>query len=193
MVSVILIGTSIAAALVALHHIWLTERARSSRDRMICLIASPADKLELKLLLNLPQRYHEIVGCVVAPGLSPVGNLTTLGGPEDLERLITTENIGSIFCTTGNRRDPKVSSLVRQLRYSGIRVATLSSLCEEVFQAIPISLIDNDWLMTACATSSHFYNAKLKRSFDVALAVFFMPEFNFFNHTCGAAQQALGF
>lgn len=171
---VILLGIPMATAIIALHHVWLTERARSSRDRMICLIASPADKLELQLLLNLPQRYHEIVGCVVVPGLSPTENVPTLGDLNDLERLIATENIGTVFCTSGNRHDQKVSSIIRQLRYSGVRVATLTSLCEEVFQAIPISLIDNDWLMTACATSSHFYNAKLKRSFDVVLALFFM-------------------
>lgn len=171
---VIVIAVPLAAVLIGLHHIWLTERARSSRDRMICLIASPRDELESRLLLSIPQRYSEVVGCVVAPGYKPGGNLPVLGDFNELDRLIATQDIRTVFCSMENRRDSAMAARIRHLRYSGVSLTTLSSLCEEVFQAIPMSLIDDEWLMNACATSSHIYIAKLKRAFDVALSLLFM-------------------
>lgn len=171
---VVAIGFPLSALLIGLHHVWLSERARLSRPRMACLIASPRDELEARLLLSIPQSYTEIAGCVVAPGYEIDSDLTVLGTFDELDRVIATQNIRTVFCTMENRREPEVAARIRHLRYSGVSVTTLSSLCEEVFQAIPVSLINTEWLMNACASASHFYNAKLKRAFDVALSLFFM-------------------
>jgi exopolysaccharide biosynthesis polyprenyl glycosylphosphotransferase len=53
------------------------------------------------------------------------------------------------------------------LRYSGISVMPLITLCEEVEQYVPLELITSEWLLNASGEPQHIYIKKLKRFFDI--------------------------
>jgi lipopolysaccharide/colanic/teichoic acid biosynthesis glycosyltransferase len=46
----------------------------------------------------------------------------------------------------------------------------VTEACEEIHQAIPLELIDHEWLLHACGQPGYFYVSKLKRLADVLIA-----------------------
>jgi len=169
-------GLALPAAILLtyLHHGWLTNNVKRSKERLISIIGSQDDELEVRLLLKIPQIYTEVVGCVVANGYRVTSDIKILGKVDDLNSIVESKNIDVIFCTLGNLRDKKLAAKIRHQRYAGVSGTSLVNLCEEVFQAVPIEVIDEDWLMNACSTSGFYYAAKLKRAFDVIAALTFM-------------------
>jgi lipopolysaccharide/colanic/teichoic acid biosynthesis glycosyltransferase len=94
-----------------------------------------------------------------------------LGTLDDLNLGVEMHDISRIFCTQNNLKDEMTAGLLRRLRYSGMAISSVTEACEEIHQAIPLELIDHEWLLHACGQPGYFYVSKLKRLADVLIAV----------------------
>src|SRR5205807_2127604 len=67
--------------------------------------------------------------------------------------------------------DPAMCRQFCQLRYSGVTVMPLISLCEEVYQSVPLELITSEWLLNASSLPHMLYIKKAKRAFDIIVSL----------------------
>jgi exopolysaccharide biosynthesis polyprenyl glycosylphosphotransferase len=76
-----------------------------------------------------------------------------------------------VLCTNKSISDPAMCSKFCQLRYSGVTVMPLISLCEEVCQSAPLELITPEWLLYASSLPHMLYIKKIKRAFDIIVSL----------------------
>ncbi|MBU6300854.1 MAG: sugar transferase [Verrucomicrobia bacterium] len=167
---VVAMGFPVAALAVYAHHYLLHRRSRSFRENGACIVTCPEDQVEALRLLSLDQNHYRIVGCFAEEGLELHSVLKPLGTLEGLVEGLKAHDISRVFCTQRNLQEAKTSVILRRLRYSGMAISSVTEACEEVHQAIPLELIDHEWLLHACGQPGHFYVSKLKRLMDVVIA-----------------------
>ena len=97
----------------------------------------------------------------------PTSQMRVLGRVEDLATIVEREKISRVLCTHKSLGDATLIRHFCQLRYSGISVMPLISLCEESEQYVPLELISSEWLLNASGEPQHIYIKKVKRLFDV--------------------------
>ncbi len=90
-----------------------------------------------------------------------------LGHVDDLATIVHREKISRVLCTNYSLKDGTLTRHFCKLRYSGISVMPLVSLCEEIEQYVPLELISSEWLLNASGEPQHIYIQKLKRLFDI--------------------------
>lgn len=168
---VVALGFPLAAFLTLSHHQILHRRSRNFRENGACIITCWADQVEALRLLSLNQRIFRILGCFTARGVELHPMLNSLGSLEDLDQGLEAHNISRIFCTQHNLRQEETARTLRRLRYSGMAISSVTEACEEVHQAIPLELIDHEWLLHACGQPGYYYVSKLKRLGDVVIAL----------------------
>lgn len=178
---VVAIGFPLAALAIYVHHYLLHLRSRNFRENGACIVTCPEDQVEALRLLSLDQNQFRIVGCFVGAGVDLHSVLKPLGTIEDLVTDLRAHDISRVFCTQRNLQEEHTSAMLRRLRYSGMAISSVTEACEEVHQAIPLELINHEWLLQACGQPGHFYVSKLKRLMDVVIAcslgLFALPMF----------------
>jgi exopolysaccharide biosynthesis polyprenyl glycosylphosphotransferase len=90
-----------------------------------------------------------------------------LGAIANLAEIAEKENLQRILCTNREINNPFLCRQICQLRYSGVTVMSLVSVCEEVYHCVPVDLITPEWLLHASGLPHMLYLRKLKRGFDV--------------------------
>ncbi|RYD35509.1 MAG: hypothetical protein EOP87_07225 [Verrucomicrobiaceae bacterium] len=58
-----------------------------------------------------------------------------------------------------------------ELRGKPSAISSIALACEETYQAIPLDLIDDEWLLYACGQPDHMYIAKVKRLADILVSI----------------------
>ena len=164
---VMLLGalTSYAATLV--HHLIILHGLRNSRERVAYVVSSAFDEAETRLFAGFGGRNLEFAGIVVSGDYQPNVQTRVLGKMEDLAAIVEREKISRILCTSKGLSDGALTRQFCKLRYSGISVMLLVSLCEEIEQYVPLELITSEWLLNASGEPQHIYIRKLKRFFDI--------------------------
>ncbi len=164
---IMLLGAAASYLVTLLHHIILLHGLRNSKERVVYVVTSAFDEAETRLIMNFGGRNLEFVGVVTFNGYRPSGNARLLGKIEDLAGIVDREKIHRVLCTNNSLRDGTLTRHFCKLRYSGISVMPLVSLCEEIEQYVPLELINSEWLLNASGEPQHIYIKKVKRLFDI--------------------------
>ncbi len=164
---VMLLGASAAYLVVLIHHVFLLHALRNASERVAYIVTSAFDEVETRLFTNFSGRNLELVGVVAFGHYRPMGNARVLGKVEQLAEIVKRENISRVLCTNKSLSDATLTGHFCKLRYSGISVMPLVSLCEEIEQYVPLELINSEWLLTASGEPHLLYIKKVKRLFDI--------------------------
>ena len=168
---VMAISASLSLVAVLTHHHVLRLRVRGVRERVAFVVTSAQDEGELSLLGAFGEGHLELVGVICDSQYQPSPGITVLGDIAHLPELAAKHDLQRIVCTNRTIHDTVHCRSFCQLRYSGITVMPLISLCEEIFHCVPLELVTPEWLMNASASPHIFYLKKLKRAFDIITAV----------------------
>ena len=174
------IGIAAGACYVALivHHWSLLTQLRNSRERVAYVVSCPFDEAETRLFQSFGGHHLEFVGLVLHDGYSPKCSARVLGTSRDLALIVSRERIDRILCTTKALKDDSLCKRFCQLRYSGVNVLPLISLCEEVDQLVPVELVTSEWLLNASGEPHMLYIKKVKRLFDIVISAVLLVLFS---------------
>jgi exopolysaccharide biosynthesis polyprenyl glycosylphosphotransferase len=168
---VLLLSVFPAIFLIWIHHFIIHKVINGFKERAAVVISSEEDEVEAQLLEAMDLRNTTLIGCYARKGYVPRLNMKCLGCPEDAWKQAGTAEIDRIFCTTNSLKEPDIALLLRKLRYSGTAISSIALVCEENYQAIPLGIIDDEWLLHACAQPDHMYIAKIKRLADILVSI----------------------
>jgi exopolysaccharide biosynthesis polyprenyl glycosylphosphotransferase len=162
-------GIGYAAALA--HHLYLLHSLRNNRERVAYIISSEFDELETRLFRSFGTHHLHLAGVIEHNRYRATGDVRVLGHCRDLLAIVRREHISRVLCTGKSLRDPSLLKQFCELRYSGVSVMPLISLCEEVDQHVPLELLTPEWLLNASGEPHLLYIKKAKRLFDIVASI----------------------
>jgi exopolysaccharide biosynthesis polyprenyl glycosylphosphotransferase len=169
---VLLLSVVPATILIWLHHLLIHKLSYGFSERAVVVISSEEDEAEALLLHSMELRNCSLLGCYVRKGYVPKSTIKCFGDLDEVQKRVDNAKIDRVYCTNDSLKEPEVAQLLRRLRYSGISISSTSLACEETYQAIPLDLIDDEWLLHACGQPAHMYIAKIKRLVDIIASIF---------------------
>jgi exopolysaccharide biosynthesis polyprenyl glycosylphosphotransferase len=164
---IMLLGALASYVITLLHHLLILHGLRHSKERVLYVVSSAFDEAETRLFAGFGGRYLEFAGIVVSEEYRPSGQSRVLGKMADIAVIVERERISRVLCTGKGLTDEGMTRQFCKLRYCGVSVMPLVSLCEEVEQYVPLELINSEWLLNASGEPQHIYIKKLKRLFDI--------------------------
>ncbi|HEY3900145.1 MAG TPA: sugar transferase [Chthoniobacter sp.] len=164
---VMFLGALASYAAALMHHIIIIHALRNSKERVAYVVSSAFDEAETRLFNAFGGRNLEFAGVVVSGHYQPASQARVLGKVENLAAIVEKARISRVLCTSKSLGDAALTRQFCKLRYSGISVMPLITLCEEVEQYVPLELITSEWLLNASGEPQHIYIKKLKRFFDI--------------------------
>jgi exopolysaccharide biosynthesis polyprenyl glycosylphosphotransferase len=154
-----------------MHHLFLLLALRNAGERVIYIVTCQFDENETQLFRKLGSRHLRLVGLIEHNGYTASGDFPALGKSNELHDIVRRERVSRVLCTDRSLRDAALCKLFCQLRYSGVTVMPLISLCEELDQYVPIELVTSEWLFNASGEPHLLYIKKIKRSFDIITSI----------------------
>lgn len=171
---VLIVALPTATVFLLWHHHYLRRQSSAFQEKLLLIASSEEDMLDVKRFSAMSQKHSILAGIVTTPDFNIPSSYTHLGTTNDLGKIVNEHNIDCVLATTQNLQDEKIATHIRSLRYSGVSVTNLVTLCEEVYQAVPLSLVDATWLLSASSHPDWVYIRRFKRIFDVLTASFFL-------------------
>jgi len=167
----IFISAGLAYLAALIHHIFILHSLRNTRERVAYIISCEFDELETRLFRSFGAHHLDLAGVIEHNGYRATGDVRVLGRCSNLLDIVRRERISRVLCTDKSLRDNSLLKKFCELRYSGISVMPLISLCEEVDQYIPLELLNSEWLLNASGEPHLLYIKKAKRLFDIVAAL----------------------
>ncbi|MGJ8642156.1 MAG: exopolysaccharide biosynthesis polyprenyl glycosylphosphotransferase [Luteolibacter sp.] len=168
---VLLLSVVPASIMVWIHHMLIHKSNFSFKERAVVLVSSEEDETEALLLRSMELRNCLLLGCYVSRKYQLKTDIERLGHLDEIQNSVDEGEIDRVYCTMDSLRQPEVTQLLRRLRYSGVAISATSQACEETYQAIPLDMIDDEWLLHACGQPGHIYIAKVKRLIDITASI----------------------
>lgn len=164
------LSTGSFAVIALLHHAYLFYALKAERERVAYLVTSTFDEGETRIFSEIGLSHLDFAGVIGGLGYTPAGNYRVLGTTDELAEICTRESIDRVLVTGKSLNSPILSKQFCKLRYSGITVISLVSLCEEVDQYVPLELVSPEWLLNASGEPHLLYIRKVKRLFDIVVS-----------------------
>lgn len=168
---VLTLGAVLATSLIYLHHTYLHYSSSRPQEKAVVLVTGPEDEVYALLLRSLKLKNIKIEGCFTGNNYLLHSDLERLGDVKYIKEWIQNQQINRIYVSAASTHIPQIAEILRHLRYSGIAISDINQPCEESLQAIPVELIDNEWLINACSLPDFIYIKKLKRAIDLIACV----------------------
>ena len=159
-------ATAFAGVLTFFHHLLIYRRSQHFRERVVFIVNDRFDEAEARAFASFGS-HLDFVGLVAGSSYEPGENPKVLGKISDIETIVAEHRVKRVLCTTTGMDDPQMRRAFCQLRYSGITVVSLVSLCEEVYQFVPLEFVSPSWLLGASDSPQMLYIKKIKRAFDI--------------------------
>ncbi|MGC8830713.1 MAG: sugar transferase [Verrucomicrobiia bacterium] len=154
-----------------IHHGLIVRSLQNYRERIVLVVTCEFDEEEMKLFDEFWGRHLELVGVVHSDNYTPKSKARILGPASRIREIVREYEIDRVVCTNKSFSDQRLYKDFCGLRYSGVVVMPLISLCEEIYQYVPIELMTYEWLMNASASPQMLYIKKIKRGFDIAVSI----------------------
>ena len=154
--------------------LFLVKRGRF-RKRALVLWDGRRSLTEMQTLLEraaVPV-YH-VLGYVYGgddPLEGTTGDQPALGTLDDLPRLVESMDLDAVLLALSPAWNYKKMVSLRQLRYGGVALYDYVALSETLVHAIPLTHINEQWLMAVALNSSVPQVRHLKRAMDVVLSL----------------------
>ena len=167
---VILIGAPISIVFLFVHHFYSFRHSGRYREKLACLIAGSMNERQARLIQSVEQSHTEFVGLITIDGYKAENSQEVIGCFHEIESVLRNREINCLICLPGTLGNEGVLNMIRRLRYSGVNVFSLTDMCEDLFQAVPLQLVTNEWLLHCSGQPRLFYMRKLKRVFDIIVS-----------------------
>lgn len=168
---VLMYGVFILALLYFVHHFLLPIHFGNARMRVACLVSSADDELAAEILSQSSPQI-EVVGLIaVSEKFQPSMDLPLLAKLDEIEHMKLPASVNTILVRDQHLVMPSLTTLLRRWRYQGMDIMSLADACETVLHAVPLPLVTESWLFRASNQSGLLYIKKLKRLFDVSVAI----------------------
>ncbi len=168
---IMLYSGTIAFLTAIIHHGLIIRSLQNYKERIALVVTCEFDEEELKLFNNFWEEHLELVGIIHSDNYTPNEKVKVLGPISKIREIVQNEAIDRVVCTNKSFTDASLYRDFCRLRYSGVVVMPLISLCEEIYQYVPLELMTYDWLMNASASPQMIYIKKIKRGFDIAVSI----------------------
>ncbi|MCD6049663.1 MAG: sugar transferase [Verrucomicrobia bacterium] len=165
------LGAVIALGCMLMYYSYIRHREERLRERMVVILTSLDDEHELMLNRRLWELELELVGVVTAANYHPGEGLKVLGKIGDLPNIVRKAEVTRVVCAESCITTAENFRLFSELRYSGVLVMPLISMCEEFYQFIPLGLVTPGWLLAASGSPRLTYIRKMKRAFDIVFSL----------------------
>jgi exopolysaccharide biosynthesis polyprenyl glycosylphosphotransferase len=169
---VIMLQIPIGLGLLLAHHGALVQRGLTGRRRMALVISDSRDELALKILHGVRPPQTEVSGYFSPQPLAGLEELH-LGTCAEIVRRMDALQIDALICAETHLRHPDMSAILRRVCFSGHQVSSLTDVMEEAYGAVPLSLVNMEWLVQASALPRRGYMRKLKRLADIGFSIGF--------------------
>ncbi len=167
---VMLIGAPISIVFLFVHHFYSFRHSGRYREKLACLIAGSMNERQARLIQSVEQSHTEFVGLITIDGYKAENSQEVIGCFHEIESVLRNREINCLICLPGTLGNEGVLNMIRRLRYSGVNVFSLTDMCEDLFQAVPLQLVTNEWLLHCSGQPRLFYMRKLKRVFDIVVS-----------------------
>jgi exopolysaccharide biosynthesis polyprenyl glycosylphosphotransferase len=164
------VSTSSFLLLALLHHIYLVFSLKMERERVAYIVTSAFDEGETHIFSDIGLKHLDFVGVVAGLGYEPTAKARVLGRVEELSDIVARERIDRVLITGRTAANSSLAKVFCKLRYSGVTVMPLVSLCEELDQYVPLELVTPEWLLGASGEPHLLYIRKVKRLFDIVVS-----------------------
>ncbi len=164
-------ATGLVAVVAFIHHGYLHFALKAAKERVAYIVTCPFDEGEMRIFSEIGLQHLDFVGTVSALGYIPVTDTLILGTAEELEKIAIAHRLDRILVTGKALNNPTLCKRFCQLRYSGVTVMPLITVCEEIDQHVPLELISPEWLLNASGEPHLLYIKKVKRLFDIIVSV----------------------
>ncbi len=164
------VGGGIIGLLGFVHHGYLLYALKAAKERVAYIITCSFDEGEMRIFSDIGLQHFDFVGTVTALGYVPTFATKVLGNADELEKLARELKLDRILVTNKALTNSALCKRFCQLRYSGVTVIPLITVCEELDQHVPLELITPEWLLNASGEPHLLYIKKVKRLFDIMVA-----------------------
>lgn len=165
------LGALMAIVSLAGNYTLIRHREDRFKERMLVILTCSDDEHELLLNRRLWSPGLELVGVVAAEKYHPGEGLKVLGKLADLPSIARKAQVDRVVCSETCLASGGNFRLFSELRYSGVLVMPLMSMCEEFYQFIPLGLVTPAWVMGASGSPRLTYIRKMKRAFDIVFSL----------------------
>lgn len=170
---VLLAGFPAVSLLCIAHQAGIHRRLKQVVVRTVCLVSDSNDELAASIL-SQNNAHTTILGVLPIGGYVPSGRLPCFEQGNDLSAAALPVGTTAVMVREHHLIMPSLTPVLRRWRYLGIDIVALTDVCEMVFHAVPLQLVSESWLFRASSQSGLLYIKKLKRLFDILVALFFM-------------------
>ena len=170
---VLALQVPIGLSLLLIHHSLLVRRSLSYRRRLAVILRSERDVLALRVLGEVKPPLTEVAGYFSSEPVPAADGFSYLGDFSRLHDVMESERIDAVLCADEHLRHPDLANSLRRVCFSGHPVLGLTDVLEEAYGAVPLALVDMEWLIHASAMPRRGYARKLKRFMDVLWSCFF--------------------
>lgn len=157
-------------------HVALIRRGRFRR-RAVILCENPAQLAAMEDLLgraNIPL-YHVLGRVQTGEGDAADAGYSAscplLGTAAQLEEVVRERNVDAVLVAGDGGWNRETLPALRRLRFDGVGILDYMALSETLLNEIPLSHIDEQWLMTSALNSNIVHVRHLKRAMDVAVSL----------------------
>jgi exopolysaccharide biosynthesis polyprenyl glycosylphosphotransferase len=172
-ISIIFLGTMISWRL-TFSALALPERLQK---RLLIVGAGKSGQELLKAVNKRPRGGINAVGFVDDDHLKmgkKVKGLPVLGGSSQITEIIQEQQINLVALAITHEKSPQLLKEIVKADFSGCQVMDMPSLYEFLAGKIPIEHISDIWFYFCSSQNSKFYYRRIKRLWDVLLAVFYL-------------------
>jgi len=166
---VVALQMPIGLGLLMLHHGILVRRSLGIRRRVALVIVNEKDEQALKVAEKLKPAFTDTTGYFRKQPLEGMTEVPYLGGFEQINPIMNQLNIDALVCSSEHLRSDDLAEVLREVCFSGQPVLSIADLIEEAYEAVPLAMVDMEWLILASSMPRRRYARKLKRLFDVVV------------------------
>jgi exopolysaccharide biosynthesis polyprenyl glycosylphosphotransferase len=168
---VLILQMPLGLVLLMVHHGVLVRRGLWKRRQVALVVVSERDEQVLRGAESLKLTLTHVVGYFRAEPMEEGTAAPYLGGVAEIAKVMENSGIEALVCSHDHLRSTAMAGVLREVCFSGHTVLTLTDLLEEAYEAVPLGMVDIEWLVMASSMPRRRYAKKVKRLFDVITSV----------------------
>lgn len=171
---VLLAALGFSIVTVTARHILTVHRKKRRWETYLFLVTNKEDESASVFLNSMWKDKARHLGVIIPEDFALENKWDVLATVEELIEGEAAISVDIVLVRDHHFKDPRLAAALRSFRYQGAELMSLVDACEEVYQAVPLALISENWLLRASSQSNMFYIRKLKRMFDIVCSIFFL-------------------
>lgn len=168
--TILFIDLFLSFVLIALWRIFGLQLIGLRRKERAILIGSGEETRKLYQVVNASPMYP--MRFVTWVDLERSGDI---GFEKEVIERIYAERISTVVIDLKNEKAAVIVPKLYNLIFSHVRFVDQYRIYEDIFDAIPISLIGYNWFLENVSSRGHFGYDLMKRTMDIALAILLLP------------------